>query len=342
MVWSRLRAIRYTLSGDDTVGSQKSPAREGTMISVYIHGNCQSYVIAKLLEGTCPDWLISFFEVHADPIMERHSEYRELIRTADIIVSQPIHDNYRNVEDLALSWIRAEAKRSCEIVVIPSAHFSGHHPEWANLGSLGDLCNNSIAAHLAMVGTDPNALIPMMLSPELLDDHVIQKEIDLQIEEMHFRETHDKHDVSISDVIEQYASWIQMFHIVNHPTRPIYVHIINRLLQRLGRPERIPMDGVDLQPVPHLPMAPAIARYCDTRSLVRPDWSPVVESDVLMPGREPTPASVYFAEMTKQLQQHQAEVIADAIRADWRSLFFLRRLAAAGVNLPRIDIWDAE
>src|SRR5437764_47068 len=108
-------------------------------MKVHIHGNCQSFVLFHMLKEVCPDWDISFYEVHAEPIMQNLADYRALIGAADIVLSQPIHPGYRDTTELSLSWIRDYVKPSAALIVIPALHFSGHHPEFAALAHLGDL-----------------------------------------------------------------------------------------------------------------------------------------------------------------------------------------------------------
>ena len=47
-------------------------------MKVHIHGNCQSFVLFHMLKEVCPDWDISFYEVHAEPIMQNLADYRAL------------------------------------------------------------------------------------------------------------------------------------------------------------------------------------------------------------------------------------------------------------------------
>src|SRR5947209_612509 len=187
------------------------------VMKVHIHGNCQSFVLSHMLKEVCPDWDITFYEVHAEPIMQNLADYRALIGAADIVLSQPIHNGYRDTAELSLSWIRDHVKPSAALIVIPALHFSGHHPEFAALARLGDLCQNSVAAHLTMIGMAPDRAVDLLLSTDLFDDAIIRTEIDLQLLEMNRRETSDRIDASVADIVTSQAVWFQMFHIVNHP-----------------------------------------------------------------------------------------------------------------------------
>ena len=310
-------------------------------MKVHIHGNCQSFVLFNMLKEGCPEWDITFYEVHAEPIMQNLADHRAVIGTADVVLSQPIHDGYRGTEELSLGWIRAHLRATATLIVIPSLHFSGHHPEFASLGRLGDLCHNSLAAHLAMIGLAPDQAVDLLLSDDLFDDRVIQTEIELQVTEMSRRETEDGIDASVADIVSSEAVWFQLFHIVNHPVRALCALLLNRVLGRLGSDRRLALAGTDYMDNPHIPMCPAIARFCSANGPEPPDWVPR-EARVLMPNRHPMPVPDYLADMMQQLRRHSSGDIETAIKADWRSSAFLGRLAKAGAAIPQIERWRGE
>jgi hypothetical protein len=307
-------------------------------MKVHVHGNCQSYVLSHMLKEACPDWNVTFYEVHAGPIMENLADYRERIATSDIVISQPIHDGYCDTPELALRWVRQHVKPGAALIVIPALHFSGHHPEFAALHQLGDLCQNSLAAHLAMIGMSADRAVELLLSPDLLADDVIRTEIELQRAEMNRREVDDRIEISVADIITSDAMWLQMFHIVNHPMRALCAHLLNRVFERLELPPRIAIAGVDYMENPHIPMCPAIARFCAANGPEPPDWLPR-ETRVLMPNRHPAEVPDYLGEMMQQLGRYPASDIRAAIGADWRASQFLGRLAKAGAAIPNIDLW---
>src|SRR5262249_31399862 len=145
---------------------------------------------------------------------------------------------------------------------------------------------NSLAAHLAMIGMALDDAVGLLLSPDLFDDDVIRTEIDLQLAEMNRREVDDGIEASVADIVTNQAAWFQLFHIVNHPTRALCVPLLNRVLERPDLPQRIAIAGTDYMDNPHIPMCPAIARFCSANGPEPPDWLPR-EPRVLMPNRYP-------------------------------------------------------
>src|SRR5439155_9180417 len=107
------------------------------------------------------------------------------------------------------------------------------------------------------------------------------------------------------------AVWVQLFHIVNHPTRALCADLLNRVLERLESPSRITTAGKDYLDNPHIPMCPAIARFCAAYAPAIPDWLPG-EDRVLMPNRLPMQSPEYLGEVLNQLGQHSSDEINGA------------------------------
>jgi hypothetical protein len=307
-------------------------------MKVHVHGNCQSYVISKMLREIYPEWEITCFEVHADPIVVRNDDYRRTIQTADVILSQPVHDGYRGRSDLSLNWIRSAAKPGCQVLVIPAMHFEGHHPGFGYLG-LGDLCSSATAAHLVAVGTAPDLALDMLLGEDLFDSAFVHAEIDISISEMLRREQHDKIQVPLSPIARYFRGPHQLFHIVNHPTRPLYAFIINGSLDELSFGRRVAIDGPDHQDGVHIPMYAAVAFHTFTNEVTLPEWAPSKDRRVHLPNYPAMPQETYFRSMIDQLMRHSRQAILAALHASPKSAAFLKRLATSKNLLPGIGLW---
>src|SRR5262249_3925468 len=101
--------------------------------------------------------------------------------------------------------------------------------------------------------------------------------------------------------------------------------------------QRIAIAGTDYMDNPHIPMCPAIARFCSANGPEPPDWLPR-EPRVLMPNRHPMQVREYLAEMMQQLRNRSAADIRSAIRSGWRASAFLGWLAKTGSAIPQLDL----
>ncbi len=288
-----------------------------------------------------PDWSISYFEVHADPIITQNEDYRAAIRGADIILTQPIHEGYRGRQDLSTDWVKAEAKPGCIIVTIPAMHFEGHHPGFGGLG-FGDLCNSALVAHLVAAGVPPETAIDILLSPDLFDADFVRGEIESSIAETVSRDSRDAIDIPMSPIAGYLHGPVQLFHIVNHPTRPLYAYVLSKVLERLSfNGAKVSAIGKDYQSNPHIPMLPAVARHCPPGEHLPTDWRSDPDLVVRIPNRPHMSQRQYFEAMIGQLAEHTPQAIQSAIRAHPRMVAFMRRLAKTDTMIPDISIWAA-
>ena len=307
-------------------------------MKVHIHANCQAIPLAGMLKEVQPDWDISYFEAHTADIIERIDEHHTRIRTADLVISQPIHKGYRERTDLSIDWIRENVRRDATLLVFPSLHFTGHHPELDGLPLAGiPLPSSLLAAHLIASGQTPIIALRYLLSDELLRDTDIEAEIQLSLDEMRRREVDDRMDIQITSFVEEHCRTKVLFHLQNHPMRETMVVVANKVLERIGCAGRVPVDGHDYQREPHIPPLPSIARYLSDQ---RGDPAgPVPTETVLIPGYPPMTQADYYGCMLEGLNRHSQDEIFQMIEKRWPTVQFLRRLAAHGSMLPGVARW---
>lgn len=308
-------------------------------MKVYVHGNCQSYVVAKMLGELYPRWDISYFEIHADPIIRDNEDYRRAVREADIIIAQPVHDGYRERADLSLSWVRAEARPNAVITVFPSMHFSGHHIGIGELPLGQSYAYDAVAALMISSGVEPDEACKVILSESYLSSQFIESEILHSIAEIKRREIEDKIDIPLSPFLDRTAWSQQEFHIVNHPYRAAYVHVIDGILDHLGYPDRVPAVGTCWQPLPHIPLLPSVRRFLRSNGGTPPNRPDPADDMVLAPNRPPMRLEDFYRAMTRDLQTvPRRELIAATRQRSW-SREFLSRLSSASVA-PAVSLSD--
>ena len=301
-------------------------------MKVHIHGNCQSYVLGGMLGEVFPNWDITWSEVHTDEIIAENEEYRRRVATADLVLSQPIHRGFREREDLSLDWVRGAVRDDAMLLVFPSMHFTGHHPSRADLDLPGIQSGDAIAAILIAGGIDPESAVAMLTSTDLLSEDVVREELRVSIAESDRRDVDDAIDIRLSPLLEIESREQQLFHIMNHPGRLVYVFVLNEILMRLGFGQRASPEGKDWQAIPHLPPLPAVGSY-----LARIDDA--ASGLVLLPGQDPMTQRRYYQAMTRQFAECPAGVLLEALAGRTWQRDFLGRLTTSitGGQSPAAD-----
>jgi hypothetical protein len=108
-------------------------------MKILIYTNCQGWAIKETL-GVDPQMhTTTYIPCHDTDII--NDEFTKLVRESDIIITQPIRDNYREKTYLSTSYIIENAKHDCKIILFDSCHFEFYHFDltykWSN-GSIFD------------------------------------------------------------------------------------------------------------------------------------------------------------------------------------------------------------
>jgi hypothetical protein len=308
-------------------------------MDVHIHANCQAIPIAGMLREAEPDWRVTWFEVHGPEIIEHFDEHRARIQTADLVISQPIHQGYRDREELSIDWIRDHIRPDATLLVVPSIHFSGHHPGLDGLPLAGQpFLSNLLAAHLVASGCAPGEAVQLLLSDYLLSEAEIDTEIQISLDETTRREIEDHIDIRISPFLGQHCRSKALFHIQNHPLRVTTVFVANQILAWLGQPARVQIEGRDYQRGTHVPPLPSVARYLRVHGGEGVD----IETDELvqLPGFPLMTQVEYYSLIIDRLSTFSREEVFDAVRHRWPTVQLLTRLARQGSSIPGIAQWE--
>jgi hypothetical protein len=308
---------------------------------VYVHGNCQAPAIASLIGDQFPDWEIASYEVFTEKLTDEIETYRDWVTNADIIISQPIHEGYRNRDDLSLKWMRAAAKPGATIVVFPSLFFDGQLLGWksVDIPGYGMPYQDMLVLHCAAMGLGANRIAAIVLDEDLYPESFISEEIKLSIAEMRRREASDEIDVRISPFLDRYGDSRPLFHVINHPCRPALAYTANAVLTHLGYAAAIPFTGRECLPFPHVPLPKCVSRFLRARGGDQSEWETADGERYHLPTATLTPAA-YCARVVDHLRtKPPEELLARLQQPHVRP--FLHRLAHAVPGIPGIGIWRA-
>ena len=202
------------------------------MSLLVVVGNCQAESTRKLLMSTG-----HFSGERIAPVHELEKAdmgwFVSLVRRADVLVTQPIRDDYRGLP-VGTRQLRELPHRNARHVVVPVLRFDGLMPYQAIIRDPADPSLNppvvpyhdlrtlvAAAGHSAAAAPSPEAL---------------RRAAAMSVEQIRRREqAHGA--VEVSDYLETHPVW----HTVNHPDNATLAFMASRVLEALG------LDG---EPVP--------------------------------------------------------------------------------------------
>lgn len=93
-------------------------------MNVFFYGNCQLYAVLKTLQ--LPD-TYSIFHVECWNKKIDKQYFTDIIHKCDVIITQPIQDNYREVDYLSTAYIIQHKKSDCKVIIFDSCHFDFYY-----------------------------------------------------------------------------------------------------------------------------------------------------------------------------------------------------------------------
>ena len=94
-------------------------------LKVLFYGNCQICCLGNTINLSPLTKIIPCF--NDSDILE--DTFKSIVEDADIIVTQPINDNYKEKFFLSTNYVIKNCKKSAKIFIIPSLHFDFYYPD---------------------------------------------------------------------------------------------------------------------------------------------------------------------------------------------------------------------
>jgi hypothetical protein len=214
-------------------------------LNVLIFATCQGVSISKFLTTNAEfnakfqiiGTIRNYEQIHVNSfIIDTH---KNLIDAADVFIYQPLSDKFsKNNTD----YIKAFLKPSCVSISIPYVYNLSLWPIFVT--SKGDV-NDQWENRDAYIKIYKNAeVIDALLAQNLSLDDILNLYDNEQIDFNYADRYHEtmnilKHkdsicDVNVHDFIENNFKDKRLFLSASHPTSPVYVHMANQILGRLG------------------------------------------------------------------------------------------------------------
>lgn len=93
-------------------------------MNILFYGNCQLYSVLKTL-NLPTKYNITLIECWQNEICKDY--FINKIKTSDVIITQPINDNYRDVDYLSTSFIIKNKNTECKLIIFDSCYFNFYY-----------------------------------------------------------------------------------------------------------------------------------------------------------------------------------------------------------------------
>tara|TARA_S200000501_G_scaffold269141_1_gene252846 strand:- start:309 stop:1139 length:831 start_codon:yes stop_codon:yes gene_type:complete len=223
-------------------------------MKVLLYGNCQTGVIPKIIQH--PD--INFKRVVCWSTNLTKKEFDKEIKFADIIITQPIRENYRDKEYLSTSYIAKNANQNAEIILFPSLYsgtvyyFDAISNESVNQATTTAFTHETLVNYYMEGGTDVGYFNTNFVSNKnLLTNKQLESNAQTVIGELKLREDEAIKQyglpfIPMSHFIEDNWKKNLLFYTQNHGTSHLYQYLAQKICEKIG----INGDSIDLKKDP--------------------------------------------------------------------------------------------
>ena len=98
--------------------------KKNTTKRILFYGNCQTNAIKETL---CLDSTYYIYNIQCWTTNINKEEFTNIIKKCNVIITQPINDNYRNLDYLSTQYIISNSNKDSKIIIFDSCYFNFYH-----------------------------------------------------------------------------------------------------------------------------------------------------------------------------------------------------------------------
>lgn len=215
------------------------------MINILFYGNCQLFAILKTL-NLSNNYNIFHVECWKQDI--NRENFTDIINKCDVIITQSINDNYRDVEYLSTFYIKQNKKPECKLILFDSCYFNFYYFDLTYKMFNDSILSKPIDYHY-------NKMIECYVngqSPEYYIDNFVNnfhlkssEELELiaqdslnELKNRHINNTEkytgdNVYFISTYEYIKLNYKNKLLFYSMNHPTKYVIQHICEKIIDIL-------------------------------------------------------------------------------------------------------------
>jgi hypothetical protein len=121
------------------------------MKTCLLYGNCQSDALKIYLKNI--DKFSQHYKILDFPAVHllNHTNVTQLQKHCeklDLLIHQPISDNYKNTPELSTNYIKSIIPSTCKIISFPVCYFNGYNPELISFKNLNGHSVNTFSSYI--------------------------------------------------------------------------------------------------------------------------------------------------------------------------------------------------
>lgn len=216
------------------------------MKNIIFYGNCQTGALKEIMNLSSAEFSIEIILCHVN-----QESFVEKLKLCDILITQPISDNYQEKEYLSTSYILANIKKTCQVFIFPSIHFEFYYPDLIYVHKNNKILEEPSHYHyknmidyILQSKSATKYIDKIVNNPNLISAETLESRAQNSLSELKTRESNmlkysdifqDIKFIPIADYIgNNYKNRLLMYSM-NHPTKYILQYIAKQIEQCIMR-----------------------------------------------------------------------------------------------------------
>ena len=216
-----------------------------SIIKVLFYGNCQLGAICKTLNLNSNKYHVTYVECHGNEVKNFSQEYfTDMIKTMDIVITQPIRDDYLQKDYLSTTYIIRNCTPDCKVIILPSFYFDLYYFDCRYYEKIRGPSSyhyiNMIDCYKQGI-SEAYYIRHYVNNPDLKSKEQLEKILERNLQELEDRyndsQKYKIHEnvftIPIRKFIEEKYKDVLLFYTINHPTLVLIQHVCHEILNIL-------------------------------------------------------------------------------------------------------------
>lgn len=224
-------------------------------MNILFYGNCQINAILKTL-NLSDNYNIFHIECFRKDIVDQEY-FTNIIKMCDVIITQSISDNYRNVEYLSTQYIKQHKKSICKLIIFDSCYFKFyyydvkykrfnndvlHIPVDYHYNKMIECYNNGHSIDYYINNFVNNLHLKSSEELETIAEDSLNNLYNKYINNKEKYNDNNIYIISIYEYIKQNYKEKLLFYTINHPSKYVIQYICDEIIKYLNIENTINYD----------------------------------------------------------------------------------------------------
>ena len=212
------------------------------MNKIFFYGNCQITSLKTILSNNKETSLLTCWQDF------KKEEFLNLIKSSDVIITQPIKKNYREKDYVHTEFVLENSNRDTKVIILPSLYFNFYYfdltykffkegsdhrplkdPSDYHYNSIIKSYNNNEKIESIFENYIDNENLKSKEELQDIADKSIEELISREKEMLSYKEIKDCSIITISDFIKNNYKKKLLFYSMNHPSKYVFHHIVDQI-----------------------------------------------------------------------------------------------------------------